>query len=333
MQGKTIILTTCPVILTPGSNSSSPNTNSSSKAHAASQPKHQTRTCLNPSDAAGELHLAGEGRSALSAQSWVLVTGHLAHSCLYCRDVYTSATQLILVLMLTLTFPYSLLPHVNDMIVSCRTNTLQPPSHSRPQRRRCVPTLVHWLRLVSSSSCEQSAAIKYSQRPLLVGPQLCQTHLVNTSCSAAAAFLYAHSMCCRRRTAHPLVVHAAVFDRCGCAGPTCSRVRPAKEDANSTRHFQGGQAGETLTATANCAQSDQKPTLGGRCAIECVDPVDYAFFVLAETTSFAAGVDYAPESPEWHPELQPVMCKARLTSSGTFSKSCSIKAVAMCCYD
>jgi hypothetical protein len=46
-----------------------------------------------------------------------------------------------------------------------------------------------------------------------------------------------------------------------------------------------------------------------------------------------AGIDYQPESPEWHPELQPVMCKARLTSSGTFSKSCSITATAMCCYD
>jgi hypothetical protein len=116
-------------------------------------------------------------------------------------------------------------------------------------------------------------------------------------------------------------------------GPTCSKVRPAKGATNSTRKFNGGQAGDLLVVTANCAVSDQRPTLGGRCSIECVDGADYAFFVMAEHTSFAAGVDYAPESPEWHPELQPVMCKARLISSGTFTQSCSITATAMCCYD
>lgn len=88
-----------------------------------------------------------------------------------------------------------------------------------------------------------------------------------------------------------------------------------------------------IVVTANCAVTDQRPTLGGRCAIECTDGADYAFFVMAEITSFPAGVDYEPESPEWHPELQPVMCKARLTSSGTFHKSCSITATAMCCFD
>lgn len=101
----------------------------------------------------------------------------------------------------------------------------------------------------------------------------------------------------------------------------------------STQSFNGGQAGDVITVTANCAQSDQKPTLGGRCSIHCSSGADYAFFVLAEYTTFAAGVDYEPQSPEWRPELQPVMCKARLLSSGTFTKSCTITATAMCCYD
>lgn len=117
------------------------------------------------------------------------------------------------------------------------------------------------------------------------------------------------------------------------AGPTCSKVKPATASVNNTRRFEGGQAGDMIVVTANCAVTDQRPTLGGRCAIECIDGADYAFFVMAEITSFPAGVDYEPESPEWHPELQPVMCKARLTSSGTFHKSCSITATAMCCFD
>ena len=117
------------------------------------------------------------------------------------------------------------------------------------------------------------------------------------------------------------------------AGPTCSKVRPSTATEENTRSFNGGEAGQDITVTANCAMSDLKPTLGGRCSIHCADSTDYTFFVLAEYTSFAAGVDYHPRSPEWRPELQPVMCKARLLSSGTFTNSCSITATAMCCFD
>jgi hypothetical protein len=74
------------------------------------------------------------------------------------------------------------------------------------------------------------------------------------------------------------------------AGPTCSKVRPAQQTGNETRRFSGGQAGDMVVVTANCASSDHRPTLGGRCAIECVDGADYGFFVMAEITSFPAGM-------------------------------------------
>lgn len=54
-----------------------------------------------------------------------------------------------------------------------------------------------------------------------------------------------------------------------------------------------------VVVTANCATSDHRPTLGGRCAIECIDGADYGFFVMAEITSFPAGMCRARCTVTW----------------------------------
>lgn len=146
--------------------------------------------------------------------------------------------------------------------------------------------LVRWSHLVSFRR-SRSPATTLHNRSNDAACSVC-----NLTCHNTACCMHTHPCGCPRNPVRVSKVHCAsrIDDFISPAGPTCSKVRPAQQNANETHRFSGGQAGDMVVVTANCATSDHRPTLGGRCAIECIDGQDYGFFVMAEITSFPAGM-------------------------------------------